>query len=1091
MTLKCGAQIISAPLATGGKVYHNSTIIAYNLTPIAGCTGSIWLYFKQQTGALNYPSPNMKVIITGTLSTPGTLNLVFLGGSLTRATDLTGRTNYQIRMGTTGLGFDWSDSASLNPVYNSATQILSYSVGISFHIDPSTVATSTSAQPTRYSHMEKVCGPAATRYWAFFSDGTNAVFASSTDGDTWSSTTSLGTGTNGQNIGVYCSGTTVKYVRVVGTVSLFYREGTFQSDGTISWSAAEQTITGNVNGQYYDGTLTVDTSSNLWTSAFNNNDGGCEVWTNSGGSWAQSIDLGTFAACKVLALTAGDMAALQQATIGSSAVGIRFYTGSWAAAINTVETDYSLQSSDACAQGDRVHFVVNDDGSTIEYQNILDTDSSWSSLVSVATDGANSVGIACSASVLSIVHIDSSNNVDWHMSTSATGASWTSGVAMASSESTPNQISVSYSVTSSEVLATWQAGSASPYNVRFENAVVVVTQPITITVDNSGTGGTATLSGCQLTDTSQSMDGVSESHSAAASCTITSTLPADATNTRHRTASDGSSYTIATCASGTCSSSSTTIYFQLRNLYQATPLAQTTWDELTDPTVVGTLRGTESSTLGTIDLVSGGGAASGQMWGDYNRAAVIGTATLGGAPANSRWNRNGACSFTQTTGGNTDNCDYYKQWTNTWQATPNAQTTWDSGLTHSGVTGTALGVASSTICTPTLTGGGGAATCNGYTDHNTETTVGTISGAPANSRWQRSGAGAFTETSGGNTRTVNYYKQWTNDFLYSLTGGGSPTAPTLTYNALGSSATLTLTTTAQSVYIDHSNTATSTNPLTGSTSSERWVSTDASESITAGGATVTFAYQRQYLLTNPNALSVTRTNNGTSATITGNGFVDAATSISVRATYTVSWTMSGARWIYDITAASIGIQVFADQAASGIQYINSDPTRPYVTFTTSSSATVQGFVPSQSNLVFSGVLNNGVTNSGATFSSNILTETGASPHEWDFTDPTQTPSNPSPPAEEETPITPGGGGGGPFVIQEEEPPATEEEPPSEDVRSTTGQGITAIILIVSIFVLVGLFLAGGGQSGMRQPSNKRAKPRRPSDTRPNMRRPKS
>ena len=395
-----------------------------------------------------------------------------------------------------------------------------------------------------------------------------------------------------------------------------------------------------------------------------------------------------------------------------------------------------------------------------------------------------------------------------------------------------------------------------------------------------------------------------------------------------------------------------------------------------------------------------------------------------------------------------------------------------SPTTHSGSGQTSYTATPS--CTITITVPTDAADTRLRFSGGTTTTVGTC------------GSGTCTDSS------ITYYSQQRLSVRYTVTGGGSPTAPALTRTVLGASGTTTLTTTATDLWVDAGTSWSSTNPLTGSTSTVRWVASTGASGTTSAALSVNPNYQRQYLLTNSQALSVTRTNNGTSATVTSNTFVDASTDITVAATYSRTWTVTAARWIYDITAASIGIQLFCDQACSSIQYINSDPSNPYVSFTTASSATVQGFVPSQTNLVFSRVLNNGVANTGATFSSNILTETGASPHEWDFTDPTQTPSNPSPAAEETPIVTPGGSGGGPFVIQEEEPPPTEEEEPlSEDVRSTTGQGITAIILIVSIFVLVGLFLAGRGQPGMRQPSNKRAKPRRPSDTRPNMRRPKS
>jgi len=57
-----------------------------------------------------------------------------------------------------------------------------------------------------------------------------------------------------------------------------------------------------------------------------------------------------------------------------------------------------------------------------------------------------------------------------------------------------------------------------------------------------------------------------------------------------------------------------------------------------------------------------------------------------------------------------------------------------------------------------------------------------------------------------------------------------------------------------------------------------------------------------------------------------------------------------------------------------------------LSFTTASSSHVQGFIPGQLQVTFQHVFNNGVANATATFttSTNILDETGASPHEWDF-----------------------------------------------------------------------------------------------------------
>lgn len=83
---------------------------------------------------------------------------------------------------------------------------------------------------------------------------------------------------------------------------------------------------------------------------------------------------------------------------------------------------------------------------------------------------------------------------------------------------------------------------------------------------------------------------------------------------------------------------------------------------------------------------------------------------------------------------------------------------------------------------------------------------------------------------------------------YSVSGGGSGyTAPTLSYQALGVSRTYTLTAKAAEVDIDHGTSWNVANPLTGSTSSERWQAPASDLSGTsAGGATIAPIYYNQF-----------------------------------------------------------------------------------------------------------------------------------------------------------------------------------------------------------------------------------------------------
>jgi len=84
---------------------------------------------------------------------------------------------------------------------------------------------------------------ANTNYWVFFHNGTSFYFCSSHDGATWSSSTTLASGTYGDGLSVDFDGTYVHYARRDhNNDNLYYRRGTPNSDGTITWSAVEQLV---------------------------------------------------------------------------------------------------------------------------------------------------------------------------------------------------------------------------------------------------------------------------------------------------------------------------------------------------------------------------------------------------------------------------------------------------------------------------------------------------------------------------------------------------------------------------------------------------------------------------------------------------------------------------------------------------------------------------------------------------------------------------------------------------------------------------------------------------------------------------------
>jgi hypothetical protein len=331
-----------------------------------------------------------------------------------------------------------------------------------------------------------------------------------------------------------------------------------------------------------------------------------------------------------------------------------------------------------------------------------------------------------------------------------TGGSWGSETSFTSGAN-ENYPSAKVDGTGNRIELIWTHYTGSAYNVYYDYISLPVTQPITLILSTAGAPtATFTLSGCTVSPSTVLGDGVSHSVTATPSCSVTVTVPTDSSNTRYRFSGGATTWSFTTCAGGTCSGQTQTYYYQLRNTYQANPLAQMTWD---------------------------------------------------------------------------------------------------SGLSGPSVTGTVLGTAGTSVCTITLPGGGGAQSCAGWADYNLAVTLGPISGAPANSRWQSSGITSFTQTTGGNTNNVNYYKQYLQILSYSVSGGGGPTAPSYTANQFGLSTPQILTTIPTGYWFDNSASWTVTNPLGGSSGSEQWITSQSTSGTISSAQTLNFSYQHQYQLT--------------------------------------------------------------------------------------------------------------------------------------------------------------------------------------------------------------------------------------------------
>jgi len=126
------------------------------------------------------------------------------------------------------------------------------------------------------------------------------------------------------------------------------------------------------------------------------------------------------------------------------------------------------------------------------------------------------------------------------------------------------------------------------------------------------------------------------------------------------------------------------------------------------------------------------------------------------------------------------------------------------------------------------------------------------------------------------TTTHTAPSQVTMKVSYQLVGGGSPTAPVFHYTLKGVSKSLALTKTTTTLSVDAGSTWSVTpNPLTGSTSSQQWYSTQPLTG-TASATTIVFTFQHQYFLT----MKV----NGPGTATPTNGWYNAGQKVTITAT---------------------------------------------------------------------------------------------------------------------------------------------------------------------------------------------------------------
>jgi hypothetical protein len=384
---------------------------------------------------------------------------------------------------------------------------------------------------------------------------------------------------------------------------------------------------------------------------------------------------------------------------------------------------------------------------------------------------------------------------------------------------------VSYTATSSALITASYAGDANNTASHGTFSITAnVNEMIQITVANSGPAATVALSGCSVSPTSITANGIPQPFQASSGCSgIVATLPPAGANTRYLNATGGESLNIASCAASSCQSFSATIYFQLLNTYQVAPASPSSWSSAGSIIVSGTVLGTAGQQLCKITVSTGGGQFSCQGWSDFDTQTTLGILQVS---QNQRW-ASGHGSFTDISGGNHDNSSYFSQVLENFQYSLVGSTT--APTAHLLYTGFG------TTSTFPLTGSESLV----WLDSGSSWSVpAALSGSSSSERWE--GLVTSGAATAGQTVALMYYHQFMVIFGYSVAAGGSAYAPpSIQFTSFGARMEGT------QGWVDAGTSYSFTNPLDGSTASERWL-TPTQDGVASSAGTVSPVYYHQY-----------------------------------------------------------------------------------------------------------------------------------------------------------------------------------------------------------------------------------------------------
>jgi len=352
-------------------------------------------------------------------------------------------------------------------------------------------------------------------FWVFYCDGTNIVYSTSPDGVNWSvgGSSPVRACLHAWMFGVWWDGTHLHYAFSDGSAAnnpILYRMGTPNSDGSITWAAAEQTVLagGGASVYYYNVVIRTDSSGFPWIgyADYNNstfqwfaaviasstNNG---TWTTAGGfpfTIGTPATNGTEADAILVPLTNQKMYAVfsqsgqSYASPGHPLQGM-LYNAGWGTT-ETISTSNmnagAPLSLSVVAQSDDVHLVfLKDVTNDIIYVKRTFSSSTWSSEVIVqantTSDGGPTLTKYTASNVLVCFWLKSPTLNHVYYKRNINGV-WEPNFTDWKNESNEtlfggNFLSCEYQDTKGVVGVVWTGKTVSPYDIRFSKLTLTQT----------------------------------------------------------------------------------------------------------------------------------------------------------------------------------------------------------------------------------------------------------------------------------------------------------------------------------------------------------------------------------------------------------------------------------------------------------------------------------------------------------------------------------------------------------------------------------------------------------------------------------------